>query len=241
MRQGRSRVDLWGSEVDVSILVRELWVQKYVLFTAIALSSIVAIGYCLMAKPVFVSQMVISPGAIKYYGSIAGEVGRWEGQAAGSPLSIGAALRNDAFRLYLTRLESVQVRNSFNGQFAKGVVSVGLQVRRGPSAPFLDQSATVVAQSEDPEMAKEYLEAYVEYSADVAMTQVNEYFGNMGVPHLIAAEALFTVEQASVVSSSPIRPDRTVIIVMALFLGFIVGVFLVFIRILFRNKVYMTN
>lgn len=232
----RAREGLRCDEVDLLGLAGDVWRYRWLVFAVAALSAAVALVYCGSIKPVFSSQIVISPGSVKYYGSIAKGVARLEVPPGSSPISTGVTLSKDAFGFYLARLESVQLRRAFDDQFAKGG-RVSLQINRGAATPFVDQLVSVSVEAEDAKKAKEYLDGYLDYSAGVALAQLNQYFTDFGVPPLTASKALFSVEKASAISSHPVKPRQAVIVLLSLFLGVVIGVMLAMVRIFFLKLV----
>lgn len=238
MNDNQSQVYRRDDDLELIELIQELWAHKKVILLAVAISLVVAMAYCMIAKPKFLTQVVISPGSIKYYGSIAAEFSRGDPPTSQSPIAIGTALSNDAFRLYLNKLKSPQVRSAFHHEFKHLSAPAKLQVQREKNTLSLDELTTISAESTDPKATKEYLDAFIKYSADLSVAQLNEYFQAVGVKQSLTSEALFNVEVPVAIPESPIRPKRALVLVLGIVLGLMLGVFVALINIFIqKNKV----
>lgn len=227
------------NEIDLVTILNELRSQKTMIFFVIALALIIAIGYCITVKPVYMSKMVIAPAAISTYGSIAGSSMQGIYRSQMSPIALGAALSNDTFRLYLSNLESVQVRKAFHGQAENINTEVIIYFDKGRSSNFLDEPVTIFAESTDRVAAKKYLDALIAYSSSLTKSQLNEYFNGIGGGGHINSIDLFKVEHANEASDVAIKPKPIFVLTLSVVLGFVVGVFFALVRMLLRKNAFL--
>jgi len=208
-------------QINIIDLFQKIWGQKWLIFIVTLVVLILALAYVLTSKPIYSVSVVLSPAPVNKFGSIAGDIGIERLQVTRSVISFGTDLASDALALVVKNFESASVLKGFDDSWG-GRGSYKVEVIK-ENFPFVPVSVSVI--SDSAAGSKEYLDGYMEYVSKITATQLNDYFQALRVSHTISPDSLYVVERFSELPTNPIRPRKFQIMVLALVLGVILGVF----------------
>lgn len=219
-------------EIDLIELLQDLWEQKWLIFAVTSLVILLSVIYIFISKPVYSVTAVLAPAPVNAFGLIVGDIGVGQPQTNKSAIAVGTDLANDALALVVKNFESAAVSEVFNHAL-KDSGGYAVQIKKGKS-PFDQITVSVVSVS--AEGAKKYLDDYMAYVTKISVVQLNEYFQALGVSHSISPESLYRVEQAPLLPTQPIKPNKPLVVALGLVLGGMLGVFIALIRLMLKKR-----
>lgn len=229
--KGQNRQD----EIDIVELLQGLWLQKTLILSIVMFTTVIAVAYCVLSKPIYSSSTVLAPAPISTYDSIAGQFKFDAGSSVKSPIAQGMALSNDIFRLYIANLSSAEVRRVFDAKAGYSKAPVELHIKKGREAQPFDEPANIRVESSDSALAKAYLDDLIRYAAEITQLQVNRYFHVSGIEQALSAESLFRFESASQ-PAMEVKPKRLLILTLSILLGGMLGLFIALIKVLVLSR-----
>ncbi len=231
MRNGLERLE--SDEIDLLEIFRQCWKDRVIILLAAALATIVAVAYALWTPSIYRAQIVIAPGALANFGSLAGQIQARSSQPVAVAIADGKQLAVDSFELLIAQLESKASKAEFDASHVEAPRNVTLEIKRGRAE---GEPVTVSARAGHSGHAGRFLDAYLAFASVRASAELNGFLTGMGLNYEAASSMLYRVESPSHELSSPVHPKPLLIITLGFVLGTMVGVFIVMMRALFKRE-----
>lgn len=225
-------------EIDLLQLIRHLWRGRFLVLAITIACTVSSAIYAWLATPTYRAQMVVAPGHLAGFGTLAGKVESLKsGDPQVSPIGNGIRLANDSFNLLIKQLESPALRGKFDKLTDGTYHNVKIKVKDAPKQlnPLLlnanlVEPVTIEATALDSARAKAILGEFVAFAANNSATELNSFFTGAGISAAVTPDMLFRREVSEWADASPVNPRRGLVVMLGLVLGLMAGTFAVLVR-----------